>query len=75
MRKSRDVLKLVNAESKDKVLTIGKYKGWKLRNVPVEYLEWVLRDVTTMEFRDLAEIELFRRKHSGGLRRRRRLRA
>lgn len=39
----------------------GDYFGRMLKNVPIEYLEWVVGNVSALEFRDVAEIELWRR--------------
>lgn len=40
----------------------GKYFGWQLQNIPADYLEWILEEVHDLKFRDVAEIELIRRK-------------
>lgn len=40
----------------------GRYWGWQIKNLPTEYLEWVLSEVKELEHRDVAEIELLRRE-------------
>lgn len=54
----------LSEEHRDSKLEFGKYRGWKLRNVPSDYLEWLVKEHSSLAVRDLANIELLARKKS-----------
>jgi hypothetical protein len=45
----------------------GKHKGSNLSDVPTDYLQWCLRELTdaTDDWRKMVRDELHRRKHEG----------
>lgn len=44
---------------KKEILPFGKYEGWNIRKVPVEYLWWLLKNRT--QYAWMAQSELNRR--------------
>jgi uncharacterized protein (DUF3820 family) len=44
---------------KKEILPFGKYEGWNIRKVPVEYLWWLLKNKT--QYAWMAQSELNRR--------------
>lgn len=51
----------------DAVFTFGKHNGTSIREVPIDYLRWCLREITDgpEEFPQLIRAELHRRQHEG----------
>lgn len=61
--KNQKIAKLLSDQNwRDTFLMDCKYKGWKLKNIPAKYLNWVIENVENREFSDVARIELWRRK-------------
>ncbi len=47
-------------------LPFGKYRGWPLQNVPLDYLAWLLTQKLARALRASAEAEIARREQMAG---------
>ena len=55
-------MKKTYSDFKDTKIPFGKYKGQTLKNIPTDYLEWVVMNHNDRGICEMVAIELQRRK-------------
>jgi uncharacterized protein (DUF3820 family) len=43
-------------------LTFGKYKGWFMKDIPVDYIIWAVSNIEDLARAEMFKVELLRRR-------------